>query len=82
MVSFIWQPWNLEHLARHGVSPELVEAIFQSEDFIVSEPSSHPHREIAFGTVAGKTWKIVFIRSADGEIFPITAHRVDPKRKR
>ena len=26
MVAFIWQPWNTEHLARHGATPELAEA--------------------------------------------------------
>jgi uncharacterized DUF497 family protein len=81
MVTFVWQTWNLEHISRHGADRKTVEAIFYAPDFTIQEPSPHVYRETAFGTVDGKTWRVIFIRTSSAEIFPITAHRLSPNRR-
>lgn len=80
VVAFIWQPWNTEHLARHGATPELAEAVFYAPDF-QARPMNPPRWE-GFGTVDGKSWKVAYIRSGEAELYVLTCFRIHPSRRR
>ncbi len=70
---FVWQTWNLEHCARHGVSRELAEAVILASDFEV-DPIPDGIRAIGFGTVDGRRYRAVIQLAEPDEIYVITCH--------
>ena len=80
MVAFIWQPWNTEHIARHGATPELAESVFSASDF-QARPMNPPRWE-GFGTVEGRIWKVAFMRTGETELYVITCFRIHSGRRR
>jgi len=49
---FAWTPRNTEKVERHGLTREIVEAVFSAEDFR-STPDPGSYRRIGEGTVGG-----------------------------
>lgn len=78
-MAFIWQAWNLAHLARHHVTPELAEAIFAADDFFSVQTDSI--RSLGRGTHQGRTYRVVFIKELHGDVYVITCHREHPDRR-
>jgi hypothetical protein len=72
---FVWQPWNIAHCARHGVTPALAEAVILSEDFSLDAPQAGSIRRVGYGTVDDVRYKIVFQRGEPDEIFIISCYR-------
>lgn len=77
---FIWNEWNLEHIARHGVSPWEVEQLL-----------AHPRVErrvrrgacAAYGqSDAGRHLLVVYRPREGGRIFVITARDMSAGEKR
>ncbi len=74
-MNFVWQPWNIAHCARHGVTPALAEGVILADDFTVASPQAGSIRRTGYGTVAGVRYTIVFQRGEPDEIFIITCYR-------
>ena len=72
---FVWQPWNIAHCARHGVTPALAEDVVLAADFSLATPQAGSIRRIGHGTVGGVRYKIVFQRGEPDEIFIISCYR-------
>ena len=79
---FVWQIWNLDHCARHGVTSALAEAVVLAADFTLATrhapratPRTDSVRRIGHGTVGGVRYKIVFQRGEPDEIFIISCYR-------
>jgi uncharacterized DUF497 family protein len=81
VVRFVWTPANIAHVARHGITPEEVEAVFEAED-LSTGPAARHGRMDASGTISGRTLQVVFAWTAPDEIFVITAHLIDARRRR
>ena len=77
---FHWYPENVTHVARHGLIPDDVEAIFRSKNFGF-EGAIPRGRYLGAGTVGGKLFRVVFTVPAEGEVLVITAHRISRSRK-
>jgi hypothetical protein len=75
-VRFVWQTWNLEHCARHGVTRELAEAVILSPDF-EADPQPDGIRAIGFGTVNGRRYRAVIQLADPDEVYVITCHPAD-----
>lgn len=78
---FVWHPENIEHVARHGLSPREVEAVFEAEDLGIKE-SARRGRWTAEGTVAGHALRVAFTRSGPDEVHVITAYPIGRRRRR
>ena len=73
---FVWQTWNLEHCARHGVTAALAEAVILAPDFD-AEPVADGIRAIGFGTVNGRRYRAVIQFAEPDEVYVITCHPAD-----
>lgn len=73
---FLWDEHNAAHLARHGVTPELAEAIFHAglDDIY---PSRIPYRFAVEAEIDGRCYRLVFDRSREGAIYPVTCFPLD-----
>jgi len=73
---FVWQSWNLEHCALHGVTREIAEAVIMASDF-EAEPQSGGLRAVGFGTVNGRHYRAVIQLAEPDEVYVITCHPAD-----
>jgi uncharacterized DUF497 family protein len=80
-VRFIWTDRNRTHIARHGLSPGDVEAVFAAKDATMME-TEREGRSIIEGTLNGKLHRVVFAPTGPDEVYPITAHRIRRRRSR
>lgn len=80
----IW-PWErIEHIARHGVTPEEVEEVCFGHAFVQRAKSKgeNPVYYILGQTGAGRCLFCVVIRFPDGNGYPVTARDMTTKEKR
>ncbi len=70
---------NTEHIAKHGVTREIVEEVFGAGDAVIvaGQPRG---RWVIEATVEGDLYRVVFTLSGSGEVYPITAHRIRRRR--
>jgi len=80
-VRFVWNRENVTHIAAHGVTVAMVEAVFETEDLGIAE-SGRSGRWIAEGTVLGRTIRVAFTLSGPEEIHVITAYPIRRRRRR
>lgn len=78
---FVWHRENVEHVARHGLSPREVEAVFGAKDLGIAA-SGRRGRWIAEGTVAGRALRVAFTLSGPDEAHVITAYPIGRRRLR
>lgn len=72
-MDFLWDDNNLKHLASHGVTPEMAEAVFLAgaDDL---RPSRTAHRYIVEGTLDGRDYRLVCDIAHDGTVYAVTAY--------
>jgi hypothetical protein len=68
---FLWDEHNTAHLAAHGVSPGLAEAIFHAGSDEIF-PSRIAHRFAVEADVDGRRYRLVFDVSREGALYPVT----------
>lgn len=66
-----WDDWNIAHIARHGVTPEEVEAVCHG-DPMTSETYKERVR-IVGATGAQRTLTVILAPQGDGVDYPVTA---------
>ncbi len=69
----IWDPWNVTHIARHGVTPEEVEEVCHGEPVVQVGKKG---RSLVFGpTLSGRTLAVVLDPESlpEGVYYPVTA---------
>jgi len=81
---FIWPPDRIEHIARHGVTPEEVEEVCWGKSFVQRAKSEgdNPVYYVLGQTAAGRYLFCVMIRFPDGNGYPVTAREMTTKEKR
>jgi uncharacterized DUF497 family protein len=81
-MEFRWIDWNIEHLGRHGVTPE------EANEIVLRARQPYPKymgdgRWLAWGaTSTGKMLQVIFILDDDGTVFVIHARLLDEGEKR
>ena len=78
-MKFIWVEQNLAHLASHGVTPELVEALFHAKDRKAAPSAQGQDRNVLEASHSGRTYRLVFTMVGPDEFFVITGF---PLRRR
>jgi uncharacterized DUF497 family protein len=81
---FIWPEDRIEHIARHGVTPEEVEQVCFARPFVRRGKSEgeNPVYYVQGQTEAGRYLFCVVIRFPDGRGYPVTAREMTEKEKR
>jgi uncharacterized DUF497 family protein len=79
----VWDAWNEEHIARHGVDPEEVEEMLVG---LFAPPFIQRARQGTYRalgqTAAGRYLAVFFALRAPGHVYPITARDMDAKERR
>jgi uncharacterized DUF497 family protein len=80
---FIWPEERVEHIARHGVTPEEVEQVCFGKSFVrrAKSEGENPVYYILGQTDAGRYLFCVVIRFPDGKGYPVTARGMTAKEK-
>jgi uncharacterized protein len=76
----VWNEWNIEHIARHKVIPEEVEAVCQSA-MVASETYAGRIRVIGT-TAAGRELTVILAPRGEDVYYPITARPASRKERR
>jgi len=80
----IWPEDRIEHIARHGVTPEEVEQVCFGKSFVrrAKSEGENPVYYVLGQTVAGRYLFCVVIHFPDGNGYPVTARAMTTKEKR
>jgi uncharacterized protein len=80
---FIWPGERVEHIARHGVTPEEVEEVCFGNPLVLRAKSKgkNPLYYILGQTMAGRYLFCLVIRFPDGRGYPVTAREMKTKEK-
>lgn len=79
---FHWDDENRAHIARHGVSESQAEEAFRAEDATVFPDAMRLNRWVLEATVEDRALKVAFARVFPEGFRIITAHWMNPKRRR
>ena len=81
---FIWPQERIEHIGRHGVTPEEVEEVCFGKSFVrrAKSEGENPVYYVQGQTTAGRYLFCVVIRLPDGNGCPVTAREMTAKEKR
>ena len=81
---FVWPQERIDHIARHGVTPEEVEEACFGQAFVQRAKSEgeNPVYYVLGKTTAGRYLFCVIIRFPDGRGYPVTARPMTDKEKR
>ena len=82
--AFIWPEQRIEHIARHGVTPEEFEQACSGTCRVeqASSQGENPVYYVQGQTQAGRYLFCVVIRFSDGNGYPVTAREMTEKEKR
>lgn len=80
----IWPQDRIEHVARHGVTPEEVEDVCFGKPFVrrAKSEGQNPVYYVLGQTKTGRYLFCVVIRFPDGNGYPVTARRMTANEKR
>ncbi|MFN8634206.1 MAG: BrnT family toxin [Chloroflexota bacterium] len=81
-VDFEWDDDNVEHLARHGISPDEVEDLFEGPILRRRGGTDAPDRVRVLGrTAAGRYLAIIYQEKGRGLIRPFTGWEMRPHER-
>lgn len=70
---FIWDSWNIQHLARHNITPDEVEAVCHNQPIVLR--GQQKNRLVLIGeTEENLILVIVLEANGKGKYYPITAY--------
>lgn len=75
----VWDEWNIEHIAKHNVSPEEVEKVCQSKHLLEKGRSGLYQ---AIGQTQDGRYLIIILAPRSSSFYPVTARDADDKEKR
>ena len=81
-MEFRWNEWNIEHIARHGVSPEEAELVVRSarRPYPLARPDD---KRLVIGRGYGGRWlQVVYVFSREDVVFVIHARPLTDREKR
>ena len=79
--SLLWDDWNVEHIARHGVNPGEVEEVCLDEETLFFRAGRRRYRAIG-RTVAGRYLTVFLDHMGGGDYYPVTARPADDGERR
>ncbi len=82
--ALVWPEERIEHIARHGVTPEEVEEVCFGKPWVrrAKSEGENPVYYVLGQTEAGRYLFCVVIRFPDGNGYPVTAREMTAEEKR
>lgn len=78
--SLVWDSWNIDHIARHGINQEEVTEICQRDPMV---SKTYQQRLRAVGPTAnGKILTVILAPKGDDTYYPVTARPASRKERR
>ena len=68
----IWDPWNVGHIGRHGVSPREVEEVCRTDP--LGKVGKYGRIALVGPTSAGRILVVILDAEEDGAFYVVTAH--------
>jgi len=81
-MEFRWNDWNLEHIARHGVTPEEAEDVIAKARRPFPESGGDDKFRVWGRTRGGRFLQVVYVEDDDERLYVIHARPLDEKEKR
>lgn len=78
-MKFIWVQQNVAHLANHGMTPKIAEALFHAGDRKAAPSEQGFGRNVLEASHSGRLYRLVFTLVGPDEIFVITGFPI-PRR--
>lgn len=73
----VWDSWNVQHIARHHVTPDEVEAVCHSDPLILR--GQQKNRLVLIGQTEERILAVILESQGKGQYYPITAYPADQK---
>jgi len=80
-VDFRWNAWNIEHLGRHGVTPEAAEEVVQAARSPYPRKVGEDKLLVWGASEQGEPLQVVFVLDEDGSIFVLHARPLTEREK-
>jgi len=79
ITELVWNEWNVEHIARHGLTPPDVEAACTGVHIATD---TYKQRVLLIGTTeAGQAITVILDQIEKGQYFPVTARPASRKER-
>ena len=78
--NLIWDEWNIEHIAKHGVKPEEIEQA--CKDKHLARRGKQGTYTITGQTQSGRYLTMILALRGTGIFYPVTARNSDNKERR
>lgn len=80
--AFRWKEWNVEHIARHGVTPAEAEYVIRHAKPPYPSDAGDEKFEVRGQTAEGYYLIVVYVMDDDGTVFVIHARPMKDREKR
>ena len=81
-VQFRWNPWNAEHVAKHGITLAEAEFVVERARRPFPEMIGEGKRYVAGQTANGLYAQVIYLLDADGTVFIIHARPLNNSERR
>jgi uncharacterized DUF497 family protein len=81
-VEFKWNEWNIEHIARHGVSPEEAEYVILNARRLYPQAREDDKWRVVGRGRGGRLLQVIFVIDPEDSIFVIHARPLTEREKR
>jgi len=82
-VDFRWNEWNIEHVARHGVTPEAAEEVVQAATSPYPRRIADDKLLVVWGaSQQGELLQVIFVLDGDGSIYVLHARPLTERERR
>ena len=82
-MDFRWNEWNIEHVARHGVTPEAAEEVVQAATSPYPRRIADDKLLVVWGaSQQGELLQVIFVLDGDGSIYVLHARPLTERERR
>lgn len=77
-----WNEWNIEHVARHGVTPEAAEEVVQAATTPYPRRIADDKPLVWGASQQGELLQVIFVLDEDGSIYVLHARPLTERERR
>jgi uncharacterized protein len=81
-VDFRWNEWNIEHVARHRVTPEAAEEVVQAATSPYPRRIADDKLLVWGASQQGELLQVIFVLDEDGSIYVLHARPLTERERR
>jgi len=81
-VDFRWNEWNIEHVERHGVTPEVAEEVIQTAASPYPRKVGDDKMLVWGASEEGRLLQVIFVLDEDGSIYVLHARPLSERERR